>query len=38
VLSTNEILDVGLGIRTPHISQILKERPEISWFELLADN
>ncbi len=37
-MPNNAILGVGLGIRQPHISQILKEKPEISWFELLADN
>ncbi|MBA2404537.1 MAG: DUF692 domain-containing protein [Bdellovibrionales bacterium] len=32
------IRGVGLGLRWPHISQVLTERPPIPWFELLADN
>lgn len=29
---------VGLGLRSAHIDQILLERPEIPWFEVLMDN
>ena len=29
---------VGLGLRTAHIDQILREQPEVSWFEVLLDN
>ena len=29
---------VGLGLRTAHIDQILIEKPDIPWFEILADN
>jgi len=29
---------VGLGLRTAHIDQILREQPDIAWFELLLDN
>lgn len=32
------ISGVGIGLRTPHINQILTERPDIPWLELLADN
>ncbi len=28
----------GVGLRSPHINEILRERPAIPWFELLADN
>lgn len=28
----------GLGLRLPHIPEILQQRPEVAWFELLADN
>ncbi len=28
----------GIGLRSPHINEILRERPAIPWFELLADN
>ncbi len=29
---------VGVGLRTPHISHVLSEKPDVPWFELLADN
>lgn len=29
---------VGLGLRTAHIDQVLLERPEVPWFEVLMDN
>ena len=29
---------VGVGLRTPHVVQILREKPRLDWFELLADN
>jgi len=32
------IAGVGLGLRSPHIDEILSELPNIPWFELLADN
>lgn len=32
------ISGVGIGLRSPHIHQILDERPAIPWLELLADN
>lgn len=28
----------GLGLRTPHLMQILRDQPDVPWFELLADN
>lgn len=28
----------GIGLRSPHIHQILSEQPAIAWLELLADN
>ena len=31
-------LGVGVGLRTPHVAHILKEKPSLDWFELLADN
>lgn len=34
----NHTLGVGVGLRAPHVAQILKQRPELDWFELLADN
>lgn len=32
------ISGVGIGLRSPHIEQILTESPDIPWLELLADN
>lgn len=32
------IAGAGVGLRSRHIDQILRERPAVSWFELLADN
>lgn len=32
------ISGVGIGLRAPHIKQILTEKPDIAWLELLADN
>ena len=28
----------GVGLRGPHVPQILKEKPVVPWFELLTDN
>ena len=32
------IQQVGLGLRSPHMEQILANRPDVPWFELLTDN
>lgn len=32
------ISGVGVGLRSPHINEILTDAPAIPWFELLADN
>ena len=29
---------VGIGLRTPHIAQILKEKPKIGWLEVHSEN
>ncbi len=29
---------VGLGLRSAHIDQILHQRPDVPWFEILTDN
>lgn len=35
----NDILQgVGVGLRGPHVPDILNEKPNIPWFELLTDN
>ena len=36
--STDSLQGVGLGLRSPHINQILRQQPDIPWFELLIDN
>ena len=29
---------VGIGLRSPHINQILTEKPKISWLEVHTEN
>jgi uncharacterized protein (UPF0276 family) len=31
-------LGVGVGFRTPHVQQVLRERPAIDWFEIVSEN
>lgn len=31
-------LGLGVGLRTAHYSHILRERPAVAWFEVIADN
>jgi uncharacterized protein len=33
-----KIKGAGLGLRSRHLSRILETRPEVPWFEVLADN
>ncbi len=33
-----QIHGVGLGLRQPHVREILEGRPPVPWFEVLADN
>lgn len=35
---THTIAGVGVGLRTPHIPDILQQAPDIPWLEILADN
>lgn len=28
----------GIGLRSPHIKEVLNTRPDVPWFEILADN
>lgn len=32
------IQGAGLGLRSPHVAQILRDKPDVPWFEILADN
>ncbi len=38
VICERPIHGVGIGLRDPHIQQILTEWPKIPWFEALSDN
>jgi len=39
IVKTQQALQgVGVGLRAPHVNQILSTRPHLDWFELLADN
>jgi uncharacterized protein len=31
-------LEIGIGLRTPHIDHILSRRPDVSWFEIISEN
>ncbi len=31
-------LGYGIGLRTPHVEQILSEWPEVDWFEVISEN
>jgi uncharacterized protein (UPF0276 family) len=31
-------LGVGIGLRVPHYKQILAERPEVDFFEIISEN
>ena len=32
------IHDVGIGLRSPHYTDIERDKPRIPWFEVLIDN
>lgn len=34
----SSISGIGLGLRSPHINEVIKTLPDIPWFEILADN
>ena len=31
-------IEVGLGLRAKHVNYVIENRPDVGWFELLADN
>ncbi len=31
-------LGFGLGLRAPHLAQVLRERPQVDWFEVISEN
>ncbi len=36
-VKTNQV-DIGVGLRAPHYSYILENKPSISWFEAISEN
>ena len=37
-MNAQSISGAGIGLRSQHIHQVLDEKPDIPWFEILADN
>jgi len=37
-MNEQSISGAGIGLRSQHIHQVLNEKPDIPWFEILADN
>ena len=31
-------MGVGIGLRLPHYSHILAEKPPVDWFEIISEN
>lgn len=31
-------LGLGVGLRAPHVAQVLRERPPVDWFEAISEN
>lgn len=31
-------LEIGIGLRTPHLEHIFEHEPEVSWFEIVSEN
>jgi uncharacterized protein (UPF0276 family) len=31
-------LGIGVGLRSPHIDRVLRERPAVDWFEIISEN
>jgi len=31
-------LGVGVGLRNPHVAQVLRDRPPMDWFEIISEN
>lgn len=36
--SSSSLNGIGVGLRAPHVVEILKHKPALDWLELLADN
>lgn len=37
-MNEQSIIGAGIGLRGQHIHQVLDEKPDVPWFEILADN
>ena len=37
-ISTSAKLGVGIGLRAPHVAEVLATRPAIGWLEVHAEN
>ena len=37
-MNTNSKLGVGIGLRAPHVAEVLATRPAIGWLEVHAEN
>lgn len=35
---TNRFLGFGLGLRAPHFEQIITQKPDVDWFEIISEN
>jgi len=35
---SSEVYGAGIGLRSSHVNEILHERPQVPWFEVLTDN
>ena len=36
--TSSSLKGIGVGLRAPHVNEILQQRPKLDWLELLADN
>jgi len=34
----NSALQIGVGLRSPHIDHILSQKPDVGWFEIISEN
>ncbi|MBX7136242.1 MAG: DUF692 family protein [Fimbriimonadaceae bacterium] len=38
MISSYPNVGLGVGLRTVHFSYILKNQPEVDWFEIISEN
>jgi len=34
----NQFLGFGLGLRTQHFHEVLEQKPDLDWFEVISEN